>query len=68
MMLLMQRNRRSDFEGREHYGVRYDMPRSRYIEPYGYDEPLGYYDQRNHGAARTAMQSGEILGGNERGV
>ena len=49
MMLLMQRNRRSDFEGREHYGVRYDMPRSRYIEPYGYDEPLGYYDERIHG-------------------
>ena len=48
-MLLMQRNRRSDFEGREHYGVRYDMPRSRYIEPYGYDEPLGYYDERIHG-------------------
>lgn len=49
MMLLMQRNRRSDFEGREHYGVRYEMPRSRYIEPYGYDEPLGYYDERIHG-------------------
>lgn len=49
MMLLMQRNRRSDFEGREHYGVRYDMPRSRYIEPYGYDEPLSYYDERIHG-------------------
>lgn len=48
-MLLMQRNRRSDFEGREHYGVRYDMPRSRYIEPYGYDEPLSYYDERIHG-------------------
>ena len=48
-MLLMQRNRRSDFEGREHYGVRYEMPRSRYIEPYGYDEPLGYYDERIHG-------------------
>lgn len=49
MMLLMQRNRRSDFEGREHYGVRYEMPRSRYIEPYGYDEPLSYYDERIHG-------------------
>lgn len=49
MMLLMQRNRRSDFEGREHYGVRYEMPRSRYSEPYGYDEPLGYYDERIHG-------------------
>lgn len=48
-MLLMQRNRRSDFEGREHYGVRYEMPRSRYIEPYGYDEPLSYYDERIHG-------------------
>lgn len=48
-MLLMQRNRRSDFEGREHYGVRYEMPRSRYSEPYGYDEPLGYYDERIHG-------------------
>lgn len=60
-MLLMQRNRRSDFapeerrnreaypESREHYGVRYEMPRSRYIEPYGYDEPLGYYDERIHG-------------------
>lgn len=32
MMLLMQRNRRSDFEGREHYGVRYEMPRSRYSD------------------------------------
>ena len=49
MMLLMQRNRRSDFEGREHYGVRYEMPRSRYSEPYGYYEPLGYYDERIHG-------------------
>ena len=48
-MLLMQRNRRSDFEGREHYGVRYEMPRSRYSEPYGYDEPLSYYDERIHG-------------------
>lgn len=48
-MLLMQRNRRSDFEGREHYGVRYEMPRSRYIEPYGYDEPLSHYDERIHG-------------------
>lgn len=48
-MLLMQRNRRSDFEGREHYGVRYEMPRNRYSEPYGYDEPLGYYDERIHG-------------------
>lgn len=54
-MLLMQRNRRSDFapeewrirkaypESREHYGVRYEMPRDHYIEPYG------YYDERLHG-------------------
>lgn len=61
-MLLMQRNRRSDFapeewrvrkaypESREHYGVRYEMPRDSYrMEPYGYDEPRGYYDERFHG-------------------
>lgn len=51
-MLLMQRNRRSDFapeewrnrkaypEDRQHYGVRY---RYNHIEPYG------YYDERIHG-------------------
>ena len=55
MMLLMQRNRRSDFEGREHYGVRYEMPRSRYIEPYGYDEPLSYYDERIHGRGHRVL-------------
>lgn len=67
-MLLMQRNRRSDFspkerrnreaypESREHYGVRYEMPRSRYIEPYGYDEPQSYYDERFHGGREPDMR------------
>ena len=68
MMLLMQRNRRSDFtpeewrnrkaypESREHYGVRYEMPRNRYIEPYGYDEPQSYYDERFHGGREPEMR------------
>ena len=67
-MLLMQRNRRSDFtpeewrnhkaypENREHYGVRYEMPRNRYIDPYGYDEPQSYYDERFHGGREPEMR------------
>lgn len=45
MMLLMQRNRRSDFdypENREHYGVRYHIDRP-------YRDPRSYYDERIYG-------------------
>ena len=64
-MLLMQRNRRSDFapeewrtrkaypEDRQHYGVRY---RYNHIEPYGYDEPQSYYDERFHGGRELEMR------------
>lgn len=68
-MLLMQRNRRSDFapeewrirkaypESREHYGVRYhyDAPQERYMEPYSM-EPRDYYDERFHGGREPEMR------------
>ena len=67
-MLLMQHTRRENAspeewrirkaypENREHYGVRYEMPRNRYIDPYGYDEPQSYYDERFHGGREPEMR------------
>lgn len=68
-MLLMQRNRRSDFapeewrirkaypESREHYGVRYhyDAPQDRYMDPYSM-EPRDYYDERFYGVREPEMR------------